>query len=237
MTQQRFKSCPASFRLRCFLHPRAWVNVCSPCSVFMCGTVELKVKPCFSWGASHSAPGCLVNNPRVGFAAPQPWDKLLPNSLSNECLLRFVLQCNFSFHTVYTCPCVYLRILLKENRWAESIHNHSICCSHIYVCAYTHKNNNTVLLWYSTVQIFFFFTSHPQREMMCSRFYCEMILGLQHSCNAMEKGRNNWDLLNILCLILLFLNLSSCTSNHRVFAAAAVSHAWCNCLIKHYLFA
>lgn len=151
MTQQRFKICPASFRLRCFLHPRAWVTCLqSVLEVFMCGAVELKVKPCFSWGATHSAPGCLVNNPRAGFAAPLPWDKLLPNSLSNECLLRFVLQCNFSFNTVYTCPCVYLRILLKENRWAESIHNHSICCSHIYVCAYTHKNNNTVLLWYST---------------------------------------------------------------------------------------
>lgn len=85
MIQHRFKTYPGSFRLKYSLHPRARVTCLqSVPKVFTCSAVELTGKPCFSWGVSHSGPGCPVN-PRAGFAAPLPWDKVLPNSLFNEC--------------------------------------------------------------------------------------------------------------------------------------------------------
>lgn len=156
MIQHRFKTYPMSFWLKCFLHPRAWVTCLqSMLKVFMSSTVELKVKPCFSWGASHSL---LLSALRI-----QGLDLLLLY-LGIKCFQKassmtvsLSLYCNAIFLFIVF---IWVHVFILWFYWKEidGLKAFIIIASAVHTYMYVHKHTKIIVLYYSgTVQIYIFF--------------------------------------------------------------------------------
>lgn len=143
--------------------------------------------------------------------------------------------CVIFLFIVFICVCMFSLGFYwkKTDQWkafitiAPAVHTYT----HVYACT------KWSVLYYSGAEEinFFFFLNEIHKQK------CNILLWNAFSFTVFNlcyrKGKKQLRLTEHFVPNFCFLNLPYCTSNYRILAATAVSRAWCNCFIKHYLFA
>lgn len=150
-----FKTCPASFRLKCSLHPRAWVTCLqSVLEVFMGSAVELKVKPYFSWGASHSLILAALWIQGLGLLLLCPGIKCFQTASSMSSSLS--LYCNAILLFIVFIH-VHVFILVLYWKKIDGLKAFITIASAVHTYMYVHTHTEIIVQYYSgTVQIHIF---------------------------------------------------------------------------------